>query len=283
MNSENNMKIQLMSDVHLEFSPLKLENKDKADVLILAGDILPVALVNGEIQNPASLAGADWPVIHKGINEFFRSANFKWDRCYMVFGNHEYYHGDIKTSMRAFQDWLDDRGYSNIIIMDNSMETYKDVTFIGTTLWTDLNNNNPIVIEDVKNYMYDYKVIANGGSLLTTEDTLDICKYSKQYLMMALEESIENKRVVITHHAPTHISVNTKYFHAGNSNYGFYSNLGDIILDYFPDVWVHGHMHDSAYYMVGDTRVMCNPRGYTDIGRSGQENLHFDNNFAFVV
>lgn len=29
-----------------------------------------------------------------------------------------------------------------------------------------------------------------------------------------------------------------------------------------PDLWVHGHMHNSVDYRVGATRVVTNPRGY---------------------
>jgi hypothetical protein len=46
-------------------------------------------------------------------------------------------------------------------------------------------------------------------------------------------------------------------------NYGFASYNEDVILDY-PEikVWVHGHMHDPFDYTLGETRVICNPRGY---------------------
>jgi hypothetical protein len=27
-------------------------------------------------------------------------------------------------------------------------------------------------------------------------------------------------------------------------------------------LWTHGHTHDPFDYMVGKTRVVCNPRGY---------------------
>jgi hypothetical protein len=27
-------------------------------------------------------------------------------------------------------------------------------------------------------------------------------------------------------------------------------------------LWTHGHMHDPFDYMIGSTRVVCNPRGY---------------------
>jgi Icc-related predicted phosphoesterase len=63
--------------------------------------------------------------------------------------------------------------------------------------------------------------------------------------------------------APSFLSVNEKFKHDGKSNGAYCSDLSDLILDN-PNikVWVHGHVHDTCDYKVGDTRVLCNPRGY---------------------
>lgn len=278
------MKIQIISDIHLEFAPFKLENTERADVLVLAGDILPVALVNGELKRPNALFGEDWPIIKNGIHKFFNKANTAWKRCYMVFGNHEYYHGDFRNSLKMFQQWLDFYEYNNVILMDNSMEVFEDITFIGTTLWTDMNKGNPLAVEEIKWIMYDYRAIGVAGGPLTVEDTMAECNYAKQYLMMSLMEAPTDKKVVITHHAPTYKSVNKRFYSAGNSNYAFFSQLDDIILEYTPTLWIHGHMHDSCDYTVEKTRVVCNPRGYSDIKYSTQqENKAFNKNFALIV
>jgi len=42
----------------------------------------------------------------------------------------------------------------------------------------------------------------------------------------------------------------------------FASNMEDLIFETGPDLWVHGHIHDSSDYRIGKTRVICNPRGY---------------------
>ena len=46
-------------------------------------------------------------------------------------------------------------------------------------------------------------------------------------------------------------------------NGGYHSNLEEFIMDR-PNIklWTHGHTHEDFDYMVGDTRVVCNPRGY---------------------
>ena len=46
---------------------------------------------------------------------------------------------------------------------------------------------------------------------------------------------------------------------------------------YRPDLWVHGHLHWRRDYVVGDTRVICNPRGYA------REHGGFDSRFVVEV
>jgi hypothetical protein len=40
--------------------------------------------------------------------------------------------------------------------------------------------------------------------------------------------------------------------------------MEDDILNMYkpPKLWIHGHTHDSFDYMVGETRVICHPKGY---------------------
>jgi hypothetical protein len=47
-------------------------------------------------------------------------------------------------------------------------------------------------------------------------------------------------------------------------NGAFASDLSEFIMDR-PQIklWTHGHMHNQSDYMMGTTRVVCNPRGYS--------------------
>ena len=67
--------------------------------------------------------------------------------------------------------------------------------------------------------------------------------------------------VVITHHAPSKQSIEARQRESVLSA-AYASNLDEFIETYQPDLWVHGHMHNSSDYKHGKTRVMCNPRGY---------------------
>ena len=39
-------------------------------------------------------------------------------------------------------------------------------------------------------------------------------------------------------------------------------DIEKVILDLQPKYWIHGHTHIPCQYDLGDTRVVCNPRGY---------------------
>jgi Icc-related predicted phosphoesterase len=76
--------------------------------------------------------------------------------------------------------------------------------------------------------------------------------------------------------APSFLSIHEKHKNNMNINGSYASDLSDLILDTKPSLWFHGHMHTSFDYMVGDTRILCNPRGY--IGH--EINQNFDHQSA---
>lgn len=48
------------------------------------------------------------------------------------------------------------------------------------------------------------------------------------------------------------------------------SDLEQTMMEFGPDLWVHGHTHHAVDYHVGATRVVSNPRGYAREGWSEQ-------------
>ena len=134
--------------------------------------------------------------------------------------------------------------------------------------------------------MNDYRVIQNfypEKSLyhkLTPDHTHRVHKDTLEYFKQTLEANADRPFVVITHHGPTHLSINEKFKSDYHMNGGYVSELSSFILDH-PNIktWVHGHVHDPVDYMIGDTRVLCNPRGYVPWeGGNG-----FDANFTFEI
>ena len=49
----------------------------------------------------------------------------------------------------------------------------------------------------------------------------------------------------------------------------FVSDLSEMIEKHKPAVWVHGHLHQTYDYEVGETRIVCNPRGYAVVNSAG--------------
>jgi hypothetical protein len=87
--------------------------------------------------------------------------------------------------------------------------------------------------------------------------------------------------VVVTHHAPSKASIKPRYQGDHLMNGGYSSDLSEFILDN-PQikVWTHGHTHDHFDYMIGSTRILCNPRGYAGYEERSQE---FDPGFGFDI
>ena len=118
------MRIALASDVHLEFGHLEIENKDNADVLVLSGDIC-VAKSFGPKDD-----------------RFFQDASNKFKDVVYVMGNHEHYNGDFAESEKTLRAAL--ARYDNIHFLEKQSVKIGDVTFVGGTLWTDMNKRDEI-------------------------------------------------------------------------------------------------------------------------------------------
>ena len=85
----------------------------------------------------------------------------------------------------------------------------------------------------------------------------------KQYISAVVEGKHNEKFVVVGHHAPSKLSTKPQYENDPIMNGGYSSDLSEFILDR-PQIkmWTHGHTHDKFDYMIGTTRIVCNPRGY---------------------
>lgn len=254
------MIVQYVSDLHLDISGYM--DLPGGDVLILAGDICEARTLRNELHQTKLLdrkPGA-FP-----CHDFFEFVVPKYKKVFMVMGNHEHYRGRFDRTYAELKSLLP----SNVTLLEDQVEEYEGVMFMGSTLWTDLNKGDAITAWHLKSAMSDYKVIQNHYPAknlyhkLTPERTAESHFKTKQYFKMILEEHRDKPFVVITHHAPSFMSVNEKYKYDTTMNGGYASDLSEFILDHDNiKVWVHGHMHDPNDYMIGTTRVVSNPRGY---------------------
>jgi Icc-related predicted phosphoesterase len=274
------MKISLVSDLHLDISGYC--ELPGGDVLILAGDICEARKFIKEHHSTKTLYPTGVPNKEFPCSEFFEHECAKYKKVFMVMGNHEHYGGRLDKTYNELLSRLP----SNVTLLEDQVEEYNGVMFMGATLWTDLNKGDPITAMQLKHSMSDFRAITNHYPAknlyhkLTPEHTAEVHHKTKQYFKMMLELNRDKPFVVITHHAPSFMSVHEKYKYETTMNGGFASSLEEFILDNENiRVWVHGHMHDPVTYYVGETRVVSNPRGYIPY----EDTSHFDPAFTFNV
>jgi Icc-related predicted phosphoesterase len=114
--------------------------------------------------------------------------------------------------------------------------------------------------------MNDFRVIRNdehGYTKLRPAHIMYRHQQTISYLKAVLPDMKDRKVVFVGHHAPSKQSTHPKYVKDYLMNGGYSSELSEFILDH-PEIklWTHGHTHDPFDYMIGDTRIVCNPRGY---------------------
>jgi Icc-related predicted phosphoesterase len=86
--------------------------------------------------------------------------------------------------------------------------------------------------------------------------------YEYHRTFVELAEKATPETVVITHHLPSLRSVASK-FQASNANRFFVGDVNRILVERKPRLWLHGHTHNSVDYQYENTRVVCNPFGYS--------------------
>ena len=263
------MKIQLVSDLHLEFGDITIPNAGNTDVLILSGDIcLSRSFKGTDYYSLTLMAQAEL----QRYRDFFLQVATDFPYVVYVTGNHEFYHGYWPDGINYLKNELSK--YSNFHVLELESVTIHDVKFLGGTLWTDFNNQDVGTKIHVASLMNDFRIIKNKSNnyKFTVNNALERHLDTKLYLEKELS-NFNGKTVVVGHHAPSKQSIKPKYEKDVILNGAYSSNLEDFILK-FPQIklWTHGHTHDSFDYFVGSTRVVCNPRGYYNY----EENIEFD-------
>lgn len=265
------MKIALCSDLHLEFGDINLKNEENADVLILSGDILIAQDLHDhphmDYDPYTSGALADLGRRQQTalrFRDFIKRCSFQFPHVVYVAGNHEFYHGKFIGSLQDLRDECSK--YPNVYFMEDDMRTINDVTFIGSTLWTDMNKGDPLTLHAVADMMNDYRIIRHDGhgyTKLRPAHTADRHRKSVGYIRTIIEGKFDEKFVVVGHMAPSKLSVHPRYQNDTLMNGAYASDLSEFIMDH-PQIklWTHGHTHHKFDYMIGSTRIVCNPRGY---------------------
>lgn len=203
-----------------------------------------------------------------------------------ILGNHQVYHmfvktiQDMHTELRAkFNDYA--HGFK-FLENDSIYFLEENILLIGCTLWTDFMADGDTTISgNIAQFQmndYGWKCFMDSDEIrkLRWQDTIAFHNKSMEYIRKTIAEYKQKqpgiKIVLMTHHAPSRKSEDMRFMNS-ILNPAFISNLENFILDN-PEIklWAHGHLHNSCDYMIGECRVICNPRGYISHGEETEFN-----------
>jgi predicted phosphohydrolase len=252
------LTIQYCSDLHLEF-PLNVGFMHKhplavkGDILVLAGDVVPFAVMDG----------------HRAFFDFLAD---NYEQTYWIPGNHEYYHADIAERSGTVNEQI----RSNVRLVNNIVVTHGDVQLICSTLWSKI---NPIHEWQIERAMSDFHVIKYKGyrySIPVFNELHDECV---AFIKQAIAGSHAQKKVVVTHHVPTFMHYPEKY-KTSILNEAFATELYELIAGAGLHSWIYGHHHcNTADFKIGNTWLLTNQLGYVHHG----EHTDFNNAKTIVV
>ena len=256
------IEVSAISDVHLDFGDLVLPG---GDILVIAGDACEARHLNRNLYNANYVLteGQDQAQRDDRYSRFFYEECSKYREVLYVMGNHEHYGYQFDKTAAYIKTQLP----SNVHLLDKESYTVDDVVFVGCTLWTDLNNGCPITETYLRHNMNDYRKITmhKNGNYHSLQPTATLAehKLSVKYLDQALSENADKQVIVVTHHPPSKKSSHPYYTDDYYYNGGYSSDLDSLILAH-PNVlaWHHGHTHHGYRYQIGNTWLVCNPRGY---------------------
>lgn len=235
------MKIQLISDLHLEFyrdrwndHPVFIEHQwANADVIVVAGDFA--------VGPYSVLAGL------RKLREVYKHVVY-------VPGNHEYY----GYRMYEFDGMLKNLEDEGIYFLNPGHIKIEDTTFIGACLWTNFRNDHfaKLAAKDIISDFYHIKDFSTSGAVGLYTAHLDYIK--------RIYEITPGKKVIVTHFLPAIEAIDPQYMRNPDSslNKYFANDLGNWIADMTDTTWMFGHTHSSVDKMLGDTRILANPYGY---------------------
>jgi len=238
------VKILPISDVHYEFMHYQedgkfLDSLGDADVLVVAGDLLMARHLDPtrDIINPLCE---------------------KYDDVVYVPGNHEYYSssiGHVNEVLRVLSYEI-----QNFHLLEpGKKRVVQGQRFLGGTMWFP---DGPFNLMR-KNLLNDFRYIKDLTPYIYEHNT---------QLRAFLQEELEPTDIVVTHHMPSPRSIAPQYA-TDPGNIFFLSDEEKLISWRQPKLWIHGHTHESFDYKIGDTRIICNPKGYPNEDKPFNRNL----------
>lgn len=245
------MRLQLLSDLHLETEALDLEPAPGAQLLVLAGDI--------DTTWAAIERFADWPV-----------------PVLLVAGNHEFDRREWREAWPALRA-LCERLRITLLERERVVLTDTDgrrIRFVGTARWSDFDlfgdSQRERAMRAARYYLELMRATRDGAPLdaaAVREEALACRAWLADEL--SAPRGDWDATVVITHFAPSLRSADPRY--GAQPGTASFCNADDDLLP-AADLWLHGHLHCRHDYLVtharGSTRVVSNARGHARKGEA---------------
>lgn len=243
------MRLQLLSDLHLETEVFEPEPAPGAELLVLAGDI------------DSSWAGLElfsgWPV-----------------PVLFVAGNHEFDEREVTQAWPALRERCARLGLQ-LLECESTVRVDalgRRIRFVGTTRWCDFDlfgaEHRDRAMRAAAYFMNIMRASRHGAPLDAAgvrKEALECGAWLRSELRR--EPGDWDATVVVTHFAPSVRSADPRY--GKQPGTASFCNADDDLLAH-ADLWIHGHLHCQHDYTVehdrGTTRVVCNPRGHAGKG-----------------
>jgi hypothetical protein len=243
------MRLQLLSDLHLESEPFDPQPAAGADLLVLAGDID---------------AG------HEGLDRF---AGWPVPVVYIA-GNHEYDHRDVDAAQQTLRERCARLGFTMLerdamVIVHGT----RRIRLLGTTLWCDFDLLGPAERERCMRagafFLDRVQCSTRDGRPFGAAEVREEFGRCREWLAAQLSLGRRgahwDETVVITHFGPSARSADPRYG-LQPASASFCSDCDDLMGR--SALWLHGHLHCRHDYQLGGTRVVSNARGHVERGEA---------------
>jgi Calcineurin-like phosphoesterase len=248
---ESLMRLQLLSDLHLETEQYDPEPAPGAELLILAGDI-----------------DSRWDALER-----FRG----WPQPVLfVAGNHEFDGRDLTEATAALRARCAALGLTMLerdsLVLEDSAGTR--IRFLGTARWSDFDLFGTLGRAKAMragSYFLQLMQATQGGRPFDADAVRAEALACRAWLEVELKRRRDgwDKTVVVTHFAPSVKSADPRY--GAKSGTASFCNADDDLIPR-ADLWIHGHLHCRHDYHVGraggSTRIVCNSRGHEHRGEA---------------
>lgn len=227
------LRLQLMSDLHLEFHADSGRSfvdaiQPAADTLVLAGDIVPLK----------------W---YSQIEPLYKTICSKFKTVVMVPGNHEYYGSSYYEGNMVLDALL--QAIPNLRVLEPGVVLrIGDHRIVGATMWFKDDYLNAMY----KDGMNDFDQIQEFVPWVYQQNNA-----WQQFMSTGMRKG----DIVVTHHLPSYQLVAPKFVGNGLNRF-FVSECDKYIHEVEPALWLFGHTHSPCDRMVGNTRCVANPFGY---------------------